>query len=1060
VTTELLHGPSYERLQEAGFAAAGARASDDVSAVLWLEQNDHRTDHVADAWAADRDPLRLSVSSLGRVVGECHETLAGPGSLLDALTRRRLVDEALRDLEGAVDDAHRHRGDVMDLFGALEGEGHGTPEAVRALVAESDLPERSARFLERAYTRFTEHRERTATAAEFTQSEAFRAVRSAADPFADLADAHDVVVLSGHYDLSATERAVVARLADALPVVVLLPSLDGTDPDGGADAVAGDAARFYRELADETRRVSPDSPAPLARVASDLYAREADTDHDLSAETLRWVEAPTPDREVRQVARSLRQRLATDGVSPGDVLVVVPGLISYREHVEDVFAAHGVEAVTVANKLLYQTYAGDAILALVRLCEGDASAALCARLATNPLVALEGVATADVADLARRLPTDDHERLLAELDERSRAALEALLARAGRVSDAEGVATVEALRSLFDHVGLEASVEEFDDATTDFDAEMEGRALRRVDRVLDAIERTARTLGLDGVLERVGDELDQVRVPPPRTGGDGVVAVLGPRDAFMQSYDHLYLVGFTARDFPPDPDRPRFFESLEAGLDGVETADERATARYQFATMLASAETAYVTTPETTSEDDPLLPSAVLDELARVTGLEPTEHDLGNACREDVQRAVGRTDADRPAADAVEDAIAAGAFDGERATRVRAGVECAQNRATAERTRHDALLDAETVRALHPAGEREPYSPTQVTQYATCGFRYLADRVLDLETPDEYGLEPDPLDVGSLVHGVVEEFYTDLQDTPGERVDLREYDRAELEARLLGAGERARDDLALPYDDAFYDRWLTALFDGLGAPETNDHYDAGDAHETADGLFARFLDAERDREVHPGWFEVGMDLSDDTDAVLDLDLPGGGTVSVAGRLDRVSVDESHDPPTGLVHDYKTSRRSQRTAVDGVSFQLPLYALVAGRRLGADGVATPVDAAFYVLDPPEVSEGWTLRDYAERYGDATDEDYRRLVEEVTPARLDAVTAGVEGGAFQPTVLDESTAGCRHCDYRAVCDVRHHRRRDVAAAMTDDDRPGYVPQYAREGSLLDSFGGDDA
>ena len=64
-----------------------------------------------------------------------------------------------------------------------------------------------------------------------------------------------------------------------------------------------------------------------------------------------------------------------------------------------------------ANKLLYQTYAGRAILDLTALCVDDPRTDTVARLATNPLVNLgedrNDVDRSAVADLARRLPTID-----------------------------------------------------------------------------------------------------------------------------------------------------------------------------------------------------------------------------------------------------------------------------------------------------------------------------------------------------------------------------------------------------------------------------------------------------------------------------------------------------------------------------------------------------------------------------------------------------------------------------------------------------------------------------
>lgn len=1062
MSSEFLYGPSYDDLQEEGFARVAESASERPTSILWLEQNDHRLDAIADAWALDHGPLRLETTTLDRMVGECYEELAGPQNILDALTRRQLVDDALRDVdaEGLLDEAHRHRGDVMSLFTEIEGQGYDSTTEFQSLVTASQLSDRAGRFLEATYEGYRENLDAVVDAFEFTQSHAYQAVLDSNEPIDALLPDTDVVVLSGYHDLSTQQEAVLEQLADSIDLYMLLPLVNPDRVFDGADRVARDAATFYQDLADETTQVT-ESETALSQVSRKLYTPAGAGETAIAPEQLQWVEAPTPDREIRQVARSLRKRLATDDLDPDDVLVVVPGLISYREHIEDIFPAHGLEVATFANKLLYQTHTGDAILALVAACEDDVTADLLARLATNPLVTLDGVDPAAVADLSRRLPTNDHERLLEEVDSPSRSAFKTILEKTEQVTDSSESDTIPELRNLFEYVSLAENIEEIDRNAESFDVRMEQRAFSRFERALAAIQRLERTLGVSEVLERVSDELDQIRVPPPRASTNGVLEVVGPRDAFMQSYEHLYLVGLTARDFPPNPETPRFFTEIENGLDGITTQDERLVARYQFATMLSNASSVYITTPESTADDDPMLPSSLLDELSRVTGLEPTTEELGNGCREDVQQSIGKPQTCDSASDLVEKAIEAGTYEGVHATRLRRGVECAQHRASPQRTVHDGQLDPETVASLHPQSEREPYSPTQLSQYAACGFQYYMDRVLDIDAPEEFKLEPDPLDLGSLVHDILEAFYTSLQDAPGEPVDLQKYPREQLEERLLEVGLDELQRHALPYNDVFYHGWLRALFAGLGTPSVNEYYHAEQSgvHNQSSGVFARFLDVELDKDANPGWFEVELDLTTDEDAVFELELEDGRTIPLGGRIDRVTVETTEETKTGLVHDYKSSRQSTREAVDGVSFQLPLYALAAGRRLEADGVQTPVDATYYILDPPDdVSEMWTLRYYIQRIGDATDADYQRLIEHETPRRIGEIVDGIAGGAFQPTVIDEQTAGCRYCDYSEVCDVRPHRRRDVVAAMDADGEPGYIPQYARETSLLDQFGGD--
>lgn len=1060
--TAFIHGTSYASLRRAAFERADEIAGEGLASIRWLGHNDHLENEITDAWAESRSPLRLTISSLDNLAGEYLERRTGPRQLLDTLTRRQLIDNALRQLDGeaVLDEAHRYRGEITDLFSALEGAGHDSPEAIHKLVSASSVSGKAETVLVETYRHYQQLRSAVTTTEEYT---GFQALQEASgDDLSAVFPSIDVIVLSNYYELTPLQQRFVERLAEDFELVVTLPWVETPGDRDGANDFAADTRSFYADLADDVEFVTK-ADDTLSAVAGALYTPDPSHAPEPTTDQLRWVEAPTPDREIRQVARSIKHRSATEsGFSQDNALVVVPGLISYREHVEDIFGAHGLTPVTFVNKLLYQTNAGRAMLDLVALCaDEDAGTEIVNSLASNPVLD-HGFDAGVIAEYSRALPGNDIDSLRNELGPSNTEALDELLEGVSAVSDATGAAVVTAVRELFGSVGLDADEPLFEGATG-FDAMIEKRAVRRVSRALDAIERVAGETGHDSVLELIADELDQIRIPPPSQTTDGVLEVAGPREALGQSYDHLYMVGMTARDFPPDPDRPVFFEDLWDGLEGVEPTDHRGLARYQFATMLASANSVYITTPESTVDGDPLIESSVLDELRRVADIEPMTDDLGNGYREDAQRAVSRS-REQSASNAVNQMIASGVFDDEEGSRVQSGVECAKHRASPNRTDHDGLLEPETIDALYPAAVREPYSPSQLTDYAKCGFRFLMERVLDVEEPREYKLEPDPLDVGTLVHDTLEYFYTGLQSEPGDHVDLSSYSLETLEKQLLQAGERAVEEADLPYDDAFYQRQLESLFAGLCDADRNPYYgDSGDVHGLEEGLFAKFLAAERERGpgAGPGWFEIKLDLSNDEEGAIDLELPDGRSVPVGGKIDRVTVDQTDDPPTGLVHDYKTGGGDLRETVDGVTFQLSMYALAAGEALEGDGVETPFDAAFYTLNHDDFGDGWTLSYYLYREGDSDDAEdhYRRLVEEETPRRIGEIIDGIGTGAFQPSVLSEDTAGCRHCAFSDVCDVRYHMRREVVTAMDGEDRPGYAPQYARERSFLDNGGVDE-
>lgn len=1066
---KFLTSPSYDTLQSEVFERASEQAGDQPASILYLENNQHRTDKVADAWAANYSPLRLQVTDFNTVVGECYERIEGPSTLLDALTRRRLIDRALRTVadRGLLDDAHLYRDHFTDLITELEGEGYHSPEAVRTLVEEFELSAETANLVASVYEVFYELRRDGVGDDVYTLSEAYQAVLGSDVPLTEFFPHVDVVVISGFYELSSHEKAFLRRLSTAFPLIISLPLANTDTATDGANQITTDTMATYQDIAGSPTTIAPDPSNPLVDVAGKLYTPTPGSEEDTtSPDQLHWYRAPTPDREVRHVARRIRKQLA-DGADPNEILVVIPGLISYQEQVADVFEAAGIESVGFANKLLYQTYAGRAMLDLADLCVDYPRTDTIARLATNPLVTIGGgnddVNRSAIADLARRLPTIDTDRLFAELDDDSSEALEQLFQA---VSDAEAASAddvVEAMRTVFETVDLSETVKTLEESAASFDARMEVASYNRVEKVLDAVEFVAERFGMDDPIEEVADSLEKVRVPPPNQPTQDVVEIVGPRDAYMQSYSHLYFVGLTEQDFPVEQDRPLFFERMFDNIPEISLTDDRAEARYQFATLLSSAESVCITTPETSFDDDDLLESSILDELVRVTGLEPSPDELGNAVSEDVQRTLRHQRGRETREAAVAHAADSGAFNRQQAERLVAGARCAENRADAGLSPHDGQLDSELVTELH--GEREPYSPTQLKDYAQCGYAYYMNRILGIEAPDEFHLEPQKVDLGSLVHDIFEQFYRSLQDDHGEPVDLTDYDRDFLEDQLLEQTRSSLDDADIEFDDVFYERWLQQLLAELATPDENEYYGGEQPHQGTDrGLFARFLDAETDgNDDVPAWFEVPMDFSDAEEGAISVTTPDGRDIPVGGFIDRVGLREQEDGTIeGLVHDYKTSDPETIQTIDGIEFQLPLYILAARAGLAAryGEEFSTVDGQFYVTEPPtEVTRKWSLQYYIER-NDGTDQDYERFLTETAPSRVGEIADGIENGAFQTTSLSPKEAGCHYCDYRDICDVRHHQRQEIIQEMNRSDAPGYIPQRARGRSFLDTLGGDDA
>jgi ATP-dependent helicase/nuclease subunit B len=400
-------------------------------------------------------------------------------------------------------------------------------------------------------------------------------------------------------------------------------------------------------------------------------------------------------------------------------------------------------------------------------------------------------------------------------------------------------------------------------------------------------------------------------------------------------------------------------------------------------------------------------------------------------------------------------------------------VRCADHRAKTALTDHDGQLEPATVEEVFPAAKLQRLSPSRLKGYAQCGFAYYLNRGLGLSAPDDISPEPDNLVLGDFIHDTLELFYTRLQDQPGEPVNLTDYDRPTLEQKLLTAAADVEATLELPYESAFYTTWKSHLFAGLADPDKNDHCDPETtaqpapeaAHSQQDrGFFVRFLEQEYEREtdLRPAWFETAVGF-DEPAETLDLSLPNETTVTLSGRVDRVDIAPDSTAKPGSIFDYKTGSTNLARTVDGVEFQLPLYALAARRGIAAATDADPaeltVDAHFYDIDVPG-GASWK-GPLSERVGDSpTDPAYTAFLDDLTLQRVQQIHDGITEGAFHPSVLGADEAGCKHCDYHDVCDVRHHGRYDVIEHIDATDATAYVADRARERAVTDRLPGGDA
>jgi ATP-dependent helicase/nuclease subunit B len=1122
-------GPRLPTLETTAFAAL----ADDVDArpdgLLYLARDRATEPQVRERWRGHGRPHSLTVRTFDDLVADCYETAryAGRVTHVDQPLRDRLVELAVEALGDPDNPLTTPTGlpapglcdQVEDLLSLLEFADLQSPAAIRERLAAEGLPVQAATAT--AVASAFEHARATVlddVPAETFRAERYHAVVEETDLAASVPSV-DAVVLGGFTLFSPLERALVKRVAETWPTVALLPQVTD-DPDAvGVDRGAERALTAYRRLGFEREYVPADGPGVatarrLYRSANAaLGAPDAtgtappDADSDLDPDPdLALVQPATPPAELRYVARDLRKRIAAD-TEPNDVAVVLPSPGASHDRLVETLDRYGVPATLAVERALGDTAVGEVLAELARLGRADPPLEAATTLLSNPLVTgldCDRLAVSRVASRlsSRRLATaSDH------LPDATATELQSVVDEARALREVSLAELPTAVGDLLDSLGVTAAV---DALPRTLRGRTERRATKRVERVLETLALTAGHADLDrgDPVERLERALSGVTLET--TGGreEGHVRVCGLDDVAAQDVTHAYLLGLTTGQFPSTPERLAYFRPINEAHEDFEQADVQQRARYHVGLLLASDASLTLSVPRRDLEGDPLVEADVVTELRRVTGLDPEPvglDDVPPGTSTDVQRSLARTVAhdgtDDPAA-VVDRAADSGAFDGGPAARLRAGTACAAARASPQLTPYDGQLSAETVAALHGPAVREPYSPSRLETYATCGFRYYASRVLGMEEPEEIGLEPDARARGGFVHAVLERYYAGLQSAPGEPVEPVG-DRGARETHLLDVALSCLDERFDDDPTAFQRRWLVAVLAGLNGPADNP-YHGGDRFGTPErGLLVRFLDHEfgevSKATARPAWLEarVGNRWGDGSPLREDpvvVSTPAG-PVPLHGIVDRIDAVPATDPTRLVVRDYKTGGTpSEADTLGGVALQLPLYALLAEGAL--DDVET-VGGAYYQVRPPTGVSGrkgllgsqehasYYDRDADEidtpllRYGHPTFEThaaFRRFVEVETPARLGQLDEALSAGRFQPTLLDADAAGCRHCGYRDVCDVRHHRRRDVLAAVdagevagskaadpsdrepADDDEGGdgtlpYVPLAARPGDPAD-------
>jgi len=313
--------------------------------------------------------------------------------------------------------------------------------------------------------------------------------------------------------------------------------------------------------------------------------------------------------------------------------------------------------------------------------------------------------------------------------------------------------------------------------------------------------------------------------------------------------------------------------------------------------------------------------------------------------------------------------------------------------------------------SLKKFADRE-YSITQLETYSRCPFKYFMQYVLGVSEISEPTEEVEPVEIGSIMHKILFEFYTELRTRKIILHNCSETDFKKAEKIIFDIAEQNINSPIFYSELSFYEKEKITGING----------------NRKESILYKFLLKEREsnNSSEPTYFEIafGNIKSKIKDETLSSEEPVlGNSIKFRGKVDRIDVDTENE--TFDIVDYKLSLRSKPTQndiQDGISLQLPLYLFAAKKLFEKNEITlTPSEVYLYSLKYNEKEFGKNRIALIDRKSENKKEEIGKLFEK-TLNKIEQFIERIIKGEFPLTSLkDREKKICGYCDYRKICRI---------------------------------------
>ena len=277
----------------------------------------------------------------------------------------------------------------------------------------------------------------------------------------------------------------------------------------------------------------------------------------------------------------------------------------------------------------------------------------------------------------------------------------------------------------------------------------------------------------------------------------------------------------------------------------------------------------------------------------------------------------------------------------------------------------DCHLSPETARELY--GDKISLTQSRIDRYAQCPFSYLCNYILRLDAKP--AIDFDYMEVGNLLHAVLERFFARVSEGVGRLADL--------------TPEEIRETV-----DEVLDAYLSEICPEGPSRTPRLRYLFRNLRRSALLVVEELFEEFSQSEFVPTFFEADLSQRDaDTPRPLSFALPDGTPVSLYGRVDRVDVFRRGNRAYIRVIDYKSGNKefSLDDIERGLNMQLLLYLISFWKSDGAgfrrrltgeeNGEILPAGALYTAARPTE-KQYFSPHEAEKAISDAKKSVYRR------------------------------------------------------------------------------------